>query len=417
MGRPLNKKFFGNRNIGTGGYQINGNLSNSENYADDRIGGEGIQSVLTLSTPGNYINRLPTIASLGAPTIANGVQAAGVLHSVAQSASPSNAGTGYYVGDVLTDANGSTWRVTALTVVGVSLDPAHQGANYAGDDTIPYANGLQVNLDGVNGGGTPTGQHVADGGTWTTTGAGPANSGAQIPGLGGTGAQFLLTWGIKELAPVTSIDYAYGTTYLYNSSNVVTGGHGANGALNVGFSPSYIALTNKGSGYATAPAITFTTAPNGGEVRAVGTTNLTVDTGNVGSATYQENAIIAYAYIDGALREVDIVRQVSTDRYKVDATGYTTRIGRLQTTLADGSYPYAEGVEMNIVATDSANGSYFVKKLTARKAVLVPADVSRLGLTAGTLFAPEIATPTVFKSIPWNFTGAVGTASVKIENA
>ena len=79
MGRPLNKKYFGNRNIGTGGDQVSGNASNSQNYSDDRIGGEGIASI-SWSTLGQFMGNddvqvLTEVPALPAPTLPGGVQA------------------------------------------------------------------------------------------------------------------------------------------------------------------------------------------------------------------------------------------------------------------------------------------------------------------------------------------------------
>ena len=84
MGRPLNKKYFGNRNIGTGGNQVGGANSNSSNYADDRIGGEGIASI-SFSNRGSF---LPVTSGqsplaglvLPAPTLPGGVQATVAWH-------------------------------------------------------------------------------------------------------------------------------------------------------------------------------------------------------------------------------------------------------------------------------------------------------------------------------------------------
>ena len=90
MGRPLNKKYFGNRNTGSAS-------TTSDNYG---IGGEGIAS-FNITNGGNYINRLPTLTAFTAPSLPTGVTFAGVLHSHAQNASPNAKGTGYQIGDIL----------------------------------------------------------------------------------------------------------------------------------------------------------------------------------------------------------------------------------------------------------------------------------------------------------------------------
>jgi len=407
MGRPLNKKYFGNRNVGVGGNQVGGNLSNSQNYADDRIGGEGIAG-FTVTAPGNYINRLPTLATFSAPTIANGVQATGVVHSVAQSASPAADGINYWVGDIITDANGSTWSVSELELLSATM--TNPGTGYGPNDDIHYANGVVINVDGITGGGgygPIDGYNIAIRGSFTTPGAPPTTSGTQGVGLGGHDAAFTFVWRIKALVkpPGTPVDYVYGTTYLYGASNVTTGGHGTGAALNVGFSPDHLAVTQKGSGYTGAETITFTTAPNQGETRATGTMVLTTDSGNVGSATNQENAIIIRANLGEGVEVGDIIRQVSTRRYKVKLAAGGVGIVELES----GDNTPNLGKAM-IIATDSDSNTYYVTKLTAHRATLVRKTFVSLGQWQ---FESD-------QSAPWKFFEGQLQADVgyvKIENA
>jgi len=69
MGRPLNKKYFGNRNVGTGGYQLG--------QADDFIGGEGLAAYTLNAQLGSLIINStypqPTLV-VPAPSIPGGVQ-------------------------------------------------------------------------------------------------------------------------------------------------------------------------------------------------------------------------------------------------------------------------------------------------------------------------------------------------------
>ena len=76
MGRPLNKKFFGNRNIGTTA------------STDSGIGGEGIASI-TLGGSNNsvgFTNNSLTQATVPAPSLPNGVQAVLKIHTFAAGA-------------------------------------------------------------------------------------------------------------------------------------------------------------------------------------------------------------------------------------------------------------------------------------------------------------------------------------------
>jgi hypothetical protein len=120
------------------------------------------------------------------------------------------------------------------------------------------------------------------------------------------------------------------------------------------------------------------------------------DTGNVGATTNQENAIRMTAYLTGgSAGEVDIIKQVSTRRYKV-TDGTRTGIVALTATEADAA---GEG---SILATDSASGTYYVTKLTAHKATLTRGT--------GTQFATG-------QAIQWTFGAATEGATVQLSNA
>jgi hypothetical protein len=100
---------------------------------------------------------------------------------------------------------------------------------------------------------------------------------------------------------------------------------------------------------------------------ASATAVLTTDSGLVGSATNQENAIVIYANTSGGgttAKVGDIIRQVSGRRYKVKtADGIKIcALGTDDTPAPAGAY---------IVATASNASTYYVTKLTAHKATLV----------------------------------------------
>jgi hypothetical protein len=110
MARSLNKKYFGNRNIGTNGNNTDGNLSNSQNYGDDRIGGEGVASYGTI-VAGSGWTATPTV-TFSAPNIPGGVSVAGTAHYKALSAAVAVGGTtAYPTGTVVGVTGGSTFTV------------------------------------------------------------------------------------------------------------------------------------------------------------------------------------------------------------------------------------------------------------------------------------------------------------------
>ena len=300
MGRPLAKRFFGNRNSGTA---VAG---------DDGLGGKQVASV-TLGTLGSYTTR-PTV-TFSAPDLAGpgGVTATGTVTSEVVTATVSNGltGEGYEVGDLVT-FDGITGVIGYVATVG-------SGVGEIQSITFTQA-------------GTSRGE-------FTTL-------------------------------PADLTDVA------------VIGGSGTLSTVNIALRAKAVVITNAGSGYtdATDAAATFTQS-------VTGTTVLT---------TTNEKSILAYAFVTGGSNKVgDIVEQVGSRRYKVE-----TADGTMVCTLVTDGVANAAG-EMTITATDSAGGTYFVKKLTARKAVLVR--------NSGTAFATGA-------SVKWTFGSAVEGVSVTIAN-
>ena len=416
MAARLNKKYFGNRNIGTGGDQTNNNLSNSQNNSDDRIGGEGVASV-TINTVGAYTSGLPT-ATFSTPDIPGGVRATGIVHGNGKSAATTTNGTGYRVGDVLTVVGGT--KVAAATfpvsaIVGLSTPGITNGGSLydvtngtEGDRvTFTHANlstALRVRITAVTG-STATAIAVEQQGVWTGTGAFPTSMAGGVGGFtatttariggdnNGTGLVLSFTgsnWGL----------YSFGTVavqgdYTVAASNPASfsGGTGTGAAATITYGVSGIVVTEKGSGYSSVAdaAITF----SGGAAAA--TPVLTTDDGVPYSAGNQENAIIVYAKTtSGGTSQIgDIIRQVGTRRYKVKTTDGVA-ICQLK-----GSAVSAVN-EMTITATDSVGGTYFVTKLTGRKATVTRGT--------GTQFATDTA-------VQWTFGSATLNTTVKIANA
>ena len=325
MGRPLNKKYFGNRNIGSG-----------STTADNGIGGGAVESV-SAGTVGSFVvndtyRNFPTLTAT-APTIPGGV--------------------------------------TAL------LTPVYEL------ETVTYASGGQTNADYVAGLST------------------------SITGLGGGAIVY-----ITEVAnKVTAVDV---TTAGTNRGEFRRGDFTGAGtttfqvlqAPNAGtdlqitctFRLKRVEVAEQGSGYVSAPSLswgghTFTTqtAPSAQVV------TMLTDSGIVGTTGNQENAIRMTAYLTGgSASEVDIIRQVSTDRYKV-TDGTRTGIVKLAA-VASGSLVAGQA---NIVATDASSGTYYVTKLTAHKATLTRGT--------GTVYTTGAA-------YPWTF-GTADATYCKIPNA
>ena len=350
MGRPLSKKYFGNRNLG-----VAGTLTG----ADSEIGGQGVASVSVATQGSININdtykHFPALTAT-APTIPGGVTATLAVTWEIESITVGGTNTGYTINQ--------TGALVVLT-----------GGLYAQASVTPV---LTIN---TNGSGNVSAINITSRGEFTS--------------IDGTG---ITTWGI-----------------------IAAGG--SNAQATVKFRVKAIAVTEQGSGYVTTPSLSWS-AVNGGTMPSGQTPTLTIDSGNIGSATYRENAIIAYAFISGSLVEVDIQKQQSSRRYRVNKSGDTgtyehvgTRMARLRSTgEADGTAGFTaeEGVELNIVAFDSAGGTYLVRKLTAHKAVVVPTAITRLSSSAGSQF-PLVNS--IAQTVPWTFGTLTINYNVQIENA
>ena len=158
-----------------------------------------------------------------------------------------------------------------------------------------------------------------------------------------------------------------------------------------------VAVVSAGSGYTTAPTVTVRGTLAGGSTTATPVATLT---------TTRVNGLKCEAKIGSAGTEVttgDVIKQVNTRSYKV-ITSDGTAVCKLVTTEAKTAN------QMSIKATDSAGNTYFVAKLTARKAVLVPAaNVHGDTTSIGTQFASGT-------TAKWTFGTAVVNTTVTIEN-
>jgi len=305
MGRPLNKKYFGNRNIGSASVTT-----------DDGIGG-GFVSSVTITTAGSYLGDAQPTVTFSAPDKSGlgGVTATGTTVMEVLSAVATTGGSDYSVNDVLTVTyGGQTATFTVATLAGSAVATV-----------TPLARGTF---------------------TATTTGA----KATTVAPAGGTGATLTITYRVKD-----------------------------------------ITITEQGSGYTDAADAAITFSGGTGAATAV----LGTDSGIIGTVGNQENSITMIGYLPGGSAvEVDIIRQVSTKRYKV-TDGTNTGIVQLQPSLAN-----AVG-ECSILATDAAGDTYFVTKLTARRAQLTQGT--------GTVY-------TTGQSVPWTFGTATATVC-KIANA
>ena len=143
----------------------------------------------------------------------------------------------------------------------------------------------------------------------------------------------------------------------------IAGGTLATGEVTVNANGSTMTfrVTNPGSGYLTVPSVTCTAANAGGSRTATFTATLTTD---------RQNALAIRSFLlakDGgssAVNNGDIIKQEASLRYLVQNSQGKGQCKLVTTsTLTAGT--------MNLIATDFNGSTYFVKKLTARQAVVV----------------------------------------------
>ena len=164
-----------------------------------------------------------------------------------------------------------------------------------------------------------------------------------------------------------------------------------------------VTVVTAGSGYTSTPTI------SGGTLQTLGGagTGTIVLTATVTSgAALRQNGLRCEAQIGAGGSEVttgDVIKQVNSRTYKVQ-TSDGVAVCKLVTTEAK------DANQMSIKATDSAGNTYFVAKLTSRKAVLVPAANVHGGVTT---IGSQFASGTTAK---WTFGTAVVNTTVTIDN-
>lgn len=322
MGRPLNKKYFGNRNTGS-----------ASTTGDDYGIGGGFLASISNGTVGaiqiNDTHRTFPSLTVAAPTLPGGVTATTSTVWEIAAIVISDDGSGYTInqtGAAVTTVTGLYGYASVAPVLTINTDGS--------------GNVSAINI-------TSRGEFTSINGTGITTWA--------VVGAGGTNAQITVTFRVKS-----------------------------------------ISVTEPGSGYASTPSLSWSQV-NGGTMPSAQSVTMGTDTGNVGATTNQENAILMTArLVGGSAVTVDIIKQVSTDRFKV-TDGTRTGIVKLKSSVAT-----AAG-EASVRLLDSDNGTYFATKITSRKATI----------TRGTGVQAAFVTGT---AVQWNMTAATAT-SLLIDNA
>jgi len=207
--------------------------------------------------------------------------------------------------------------------------------------------------------------------------------------ISGTNATFTTTAGSGV---------AYGSLPTDTTGVLITktGTHSGPATFNtdINFRVKNAVITDPGSGYTGVETFTVTTYSMTTGSAPAGTLVLTTDDGT----PYDPEAfpaITPYAYTVANNQIADIVKQKGFNGYYV-RTAEGNAICYLQ-----AATPTAVG-QMTINATDSAGGTYWVTKLTAHKATLVP--------NTGTQFTANTA-------VQWTLSAPTVDETVKLDNA
>jgi hypothetical protein len=376
MGRPINKKFFGNLN----------SPYNRVPQNDTGTGGEWLDHV-TVTTPGSY-SVIPTV-TVSTPDLdveSNTTATAAVTHMKAVSATVAYAGTGTtsaftQPGYTLTagDGGGATFTVQGVHAVGVIIrDLAHSGTGFHVGDIITLANSanngplggttesnkvkIQVTQVGSGVGEIQQAVIYQAGHVSTSEGTGPFNDYAHT-GTGAGTRSFYIEWGVDTVSVATGGDYTVIPSQPISTTD--TAGD-TPPTLNVLYGVKTIGVVTTGSGYINAPSLTFTPTSAGATAYLSNTTNTSLNV-NAWAPQLPDNTPNA----EGSAIAGDIVKQESSRRYFVD-----TNQGHGQCRLVTTSTGNLTIGQMNLFATDVNGSTYFVEKLTAHKAYLVQYQVS-----------------------------------------
>lgn len=314
-----------------------GNASTFATTALGEVGGQGVLSVALSGTNNSTGYTNGSAATFGASNIANGQTATGTITTFSVAGALTT-------GSVFTTNAGTkaAANVTAVTVSQKSATGGGTGATFLVTTTggaASYSVGTNVTIA------------VVSPGSGYTTSSTVTIDGASLGGVTSTN------------------DLTFNVTSFVGTTGTISG----------------VVVTFNGTGYTSAPTVTTT----GG---TIGTLTFTP---TLSTTQNQAQALVVQGITSGTTNRTsgnDIIKQVSTSRYKI-VTQDGTAICQLK-----ASAPTAAG-EMAIIATDSVSGTYYVTKLTARKAVITQGTGSQFATGA---------------QVPWNTTGAVVNVSVTI---
>jgi hypothetical protein len=415
MGRPIKRVYFGH---------YSGNVSGTgSNY--NETGGESVTSV-TQSAPGaNFsVGAYPVFAAspIGGATakgVFNFYSTDGTGNLGIRSVTLTTDNRVNFTGSI----SGTVLTVTAIDAASSTQDYLEPGMYISGTGVTAGTYITEDNTGTSGGTGTyivNTSQTVASGSLYTVGGSGYTS--APTVTVATTAAN------VTVAVTAFSGNLAGNILTVSSTAGLVVGMHVAQGNLAYTDHIQAIWTNNSNVLLSGGTTTTFNTAYSATFYdRAVATGGVPTFTAVLSTADFNANTIQANAWTaTGTIGKVaDIVVQKSSRRYKVtnaDGTSICRLVPAVASLTVDNitnntleptvanitAYkgPSAVG-EMTITATDSANGTYWVSKLTDRTVTLYPAAIG--GNSAGTQF-------TAGQKAPWIITGSA-TPNVNVKLA
>lgn len=321
------------------------------------VGGEGVASV-TIAGEFSGFTALTTTVTFSAPQIPGGQTATGTATIVASSPPQET-----FVVTVVNDGGGNVFVIDGVNKPVLDLQ---RGGVYTFVQSAASNSGHQLAFKDGAGNSYTTGV--------VTTGT-PGNAGAQT----------VITVASDAPADLRYYCVAHGN-YMGNTITVT----------NTEGDVTAIVITDSGSGYTAVPTVTIADSDVGAEV----TTGTATAVLTIGAAARQ-NGITVSAFVPGGASAAvgDIIKQTASRSYRVITAQGTGRCDLVAAAPTAG--------QMTMTAVDSVGGTYYVIKLTARRALLIKGDRSGTEFTTGTAGI----------SIPWSFDAAVLNERVQILNA
>lgn len=244
--------FFGNT---TADAYVTGITVGQYGVSTAELGGSSGVATVSVANSGSGFTVRPTVSFSGG----GGTSAAATATAKLVQVTVGNDGAGYLPGDNLTIAGGTgtsaVANVTSISLETVQINEA--GSGYANGNVISLTTGTgtQATFQVTTGVSdtVPASLAVLTEGSYTVAPT-LANAATTVVPSGGTGLTVDVTTAILAVAIKTAGSYTVLPTL---TGNQPTGGNGTGAELNLSMGVNQVTVTNSGSGYTSAPNVSF----------------------------------------------------------------------------------------------------------------------------------------------------------------